>query len=209
MFNPIGCVLRNVVQYGFCYQLFLKGFIYPCPIYVYFATYYVSQMSFQQPQLWFCHSLSWSSIHIMLQRCLLVKLGKCTSFILHSGLFLDFWWPKRCVDVPCCYWSRWVTCTNCVFTSVSWQDGEAALSNRCLRTAVWGRVGILGPGREPGGALLLDDVYPGNNYSHYNARPLGHDDYFLRRKKSFYMEACRVYPQKQVVLGGGASKMPI
>lgn len=35
----------------------------------------------------------------MLQRCLLVKLGKCTSFILHSGLFLDFWRCKRCVAI--------------------------------------------------------------------------------------------------------------
>lgn len=43
----------------------------------------------------------------------------------------------------------------------SFQDGQAALSDRRLWAAVRGGAGILGPRLQPGGTVLLDDVHAG------------------------------------------------
>ena len=45
------------------------------------------------------------------------------------------------------------TCAACL------QDWQAALPDQRVRPAVRGGAGILGPGLEPGGALLLDDLH--------------------------------------------------
>jgi len=45
------------------------------------------------------------------------------------------------------------------------QDGQIALPNGRVRTTLRGRTRILGPRFQPSGALLLDDVHIGNNFS--------------------------------------------
>lgn len=47
-------------------------------------------------------------------------------------------------------------------SSLSLQDGQITLSDGCVRAPVRRGARILGPGLESGGALLLDDLYAGN-----------------------------------------------
>lgn len=48
--------------------------------------------------------------------------------------------------------------TFCLF-----QDGQTSLPDGRLRAVVRGGIGVLGPGREPSGTLLLDDLHPGES----------------------------------------------
>jgi hypothetical protein len=90
MLSSIGSVL----------SYFKKASFISWPIYVYLADCYASQNSFQQPQLWFCHLLSSSSIHIHITEMFVGKARLGTSNILHSDLFLDFWWLKNALISP-------------------------------------------------------------------------------------------------------------
>jgi hypothetical protein len=95
---------------------------------------------------------------------------KRTTAILHSCLFLERLMALTSIAVFN-FAKFWISWPYCGIMYVSWQDGEAALSNWCLRTTVWRRVRILGPGRQPGGALLLDDLHAGNNHANWDTIP--------------------------------------
>ena len=57
-------------------------------------------------------------------------------------------------------------------------NGQTALPHSCLRASVWRGIRVLGPGFQPGGALLLDDL-------HYSSRHSG-KIVFIQKQESTY-----------------------
>lgn len=80
-------------------------------------------------------------------------LSVCLSVCLWEGAWGALW---RAQPLCCCLEG---TKTNrLLFGTACTQDGQAALPDQRVRTAVRGGARVLGPGLQPGGALLLEHV---------------------------------------------------